>query len=289
MSISELFSKENLKKFGIVNLGVLILSIGVYFFKFPNHFTTGGVTGIAIICNYFCPAISQATFMSVINVALLIIGFLVIGRGFGIFTAYASLMFSFETWALEQIYPMTEPFTDQPLLELCFAVFLPAVASALLFNCNASSGGTDVIAMILKKYTNISDIGKALLVSDSIVALSSCFFFGMRTGLFSILGLFLKSFVVDSVIESINLCKYFSIVTSKPDEICDYIIKTLNHSSTVVDGQGAYSHQNKKVVMTAVRRGEAVRLRQKCKQIDPHAFMFITNTSEIIGKGFRAD
>lgn len=289
MSLSQIFSKENIRKFGIVNLGVLILSVGVYFFKFPNHFTTGGVTGIAIICNFFCPAVSQATFMSAINIGLLLVGFLVIGRGFGIFTAYASLMFSFETWLLEQICPMTEPFTDQPLLELCFAVFLPAVASALLFNCNASSGGTDVIAMILKKYTSISDIGKALFVSDSIVAISSCFFFGMRTGLFSILGLFLKSFVVDSVIESINLCKYFSIVTSKPDEICHYIINSLHRSSTVVDGQGAYSHENKKVVMTAVRRGEAARLRQKCKQIDPHAFMFITNTSEIIGKGFRAE
>lgn len=121
------------------------------------------------------------------------------------------------------------------------------------------------------------------------IALSSFFFFGVETGMFSILGLFLKAFVVDSVIESINLCKFFSIVTSKPDEICDYIIKVLNRSSTVVDGEGAYSHQNRKVVLTAVRRGEAVRLRQKCKAIDPHSFMFITNTSEIIGKGFRSD
>lgn len=288
MSAKELFTKEKLKTFGIVNLGVLILSVGVYFFKFPNHFTTGGVTGIAIICNHFFPMISQATFMSYINAALLVLGFLVIGRGFGLLTAYSSLMFSFETWLFEQIYPMNAPFTDQPLLELCFAIFLPAVGSALLFNCNASSGGTDIIAMILKKYTSIGDIGKALLLSDSLIALSSCFFFGMRTGLFSLLGLFLKAFVVDSVIESINLCKFFSIVTSKPEEICDYIIHDLNHSSTVIEAQGAYSHQGKKVVLTAVRRGEAVKLRQKSKQIDPHSFLFITNTSEIIGKGFRS-
>lgn len=288
MSVKELVTKEKLKTFGIVNLGVLILSVGVYFFKFPNHFTTGGVTGIAIICNHFFPAVSQATFMSYINAALLVVGFLVIGRDFGLLTVYSSLMFSFETWLFERIYPMSAPFTDQPLLELCFAMFLPAVGSALLFNCNASSGGTDVIAMILKKYTSIGDIGKALLLSDSLIALSSCFFFGMRTGLFSLLGLFLKAFVVDSVIESINLCKFFSIVTSKPEEICDYIIHDLNHSSTVIDAQGAYSHQGKKVVLTAVRRGEAVKLRQKSKQIDPQSFLFITNTSEIIGKGFRS-
>ena len=165
---------------------------------------------------------------------------------------------------------------------------LPAVGSALLFNCNASSGGTDIVAMILKKYTGLTDIGKALFVSDSLIAFSACFIFGMKTGLFSLLGLFLKAFVVDSVIESINLCKFFSIVTSKPEEVCQYIIHTLNHSSTVLNAEGAYSHTERKVILTACRRGEAVKLRQKLTEIDPQAFMFITNTSEIIGKGFRS-
>ena len=227
--------------------------------------------------------------MAIINVLLLVLGYLFLGREFGFWTTYCSLMYSLETWILERVYPMDKPFTDQPLLELCFAMMLPAVGSALMFNYNASSGGTDIIAMILKKYTNITEIGKALFVSDSVIALASCFFFGIQTGMFSILGLFLKAFVVDSVIESINLCKFFSIVTSKPNQICKFIIEDLKRSSTVLDGEGAYSHQDRKVVLTAVRRGEAVRLRQKCKEIDPHSFMFITNTSEIIGKGFRSD
>lgn len=280
-------TKANVKTFLLVNLGVLLLTCGVYFFKLPNHFSTGGVSGLAILLGSVVP-VSTATLMAVINVALLAVGYLFIGREFGFWTTYCSLMYSAETWLLEELFPMTAPFTDQPLLELCFAMMLPAVGSALLFNYNASSGGTDIIAMILKKYTTISDVGKGLFLSDSVIALASFFIFGAETGLFSMLGLFLKSFVVDSVIESINLCKFFSIVTSKPQEICDYIIKELNHSSTVVDGQGAFSHQDKKVVLTAVRRGEAVRLRQKCKQIDPHSFMFITNTSEIIGKGFHS-
>lgn len=282
-----LLTKANVKTFLLVNLGVLLLTCGVYFFKLPNHFSTGGVSGLAILLGSVVP-VSTATLMAVINIALLAVGYLFIGREFGFWTTYCSLMYSAETWLLEELFPMTAPFTDQPLLELCFAMMLPAVGSALLFNYNASSGGTDIIAMILKKYTTISDVGKGLFLSDSVIALASFFFFGAETGLFSMLGLFLKSFVVDSVIESINLCKFFSIVTSKPQEICDYIIHELHHSSTVVDGQGAFSHQDKKVVLTAVRRGEAVRLRQKCKQIDPHSFMFITNTSEIIGKGFHS-
>ena len=212
------------------------------------------------------------------------------GKEFGFWTTYCSLMYSLETWVLERVYPMDAPFTNQPLLELCFAMMLPAVGSALMFNYNASSGGTDIVAMILKKYTSISDIGKALFVSDSVIALAACFFFGIETGMFSVAGPVPQGLCGGlSVIESINLCKFFSIVTSKPDEICDFIIKDLHHSSTVVDGQGAFSHQDRKVVLTAVRRGEAVRLRQKCKEIDPHSFMFITNTSEIIGKGFRSD
>ena len=282
-----ILTAENLKKFLLVNLGVFLLTTGVYFFKLPNNFSTGGVSGISILLGNFVP-ISTASLMAVINVALLVVGYIFIGREFGFWTTYCSLMYSLETWILEKAYPMTAPFTDQPLLELVFAMMLPGLGSALLFYCNASCGGTDIVAMILKKYTSISDIGKALFASDSVIALAACFLFGVETGMFSILGLFLKAFVVDSVIESINLCKFFSIVTSKPTEICDFIIKDLHHSSTVVDGEGAFSHQDKKVVLTAVRRGEAIRLRQRCKQIDPHCFMFITNTSEIIGKGFTS-
>lgn len=287
---AKLFSRQNLKQFLIINAGVFLLSLGVYFFKFPNNFTTGGVSGLAIILGRLVPVpwLSPAAMMWIINMALLVVGFIFLGGGFGFWTAYASLMFSAETWLLERFVPMDAPFTDQPLLELCFAMMLPAVGSALLFNNDASSGGTDIVAMILKKYTGMDDIGKALFVSDGLIALTSCWVFGMKTGLFSLLGLFMKAFLVDSVIESINLCKFFAIVTSRPQEICDYIIKDLNRSSTVIDAMGAYSHEERKVVLIACRRGEAVHLRQRCKKIDPQCFMFITNTSEIIGKGFRS-
>lgn len=287
-NIRSLLTVENLKTFGIVNVGALLSAVGVYFFKFPNHFSTGGTSGVSVILSELLPDYSPATLMMIINILLLIVGFIFIGRSFGLLSTYSSLMFSFETWLFEKIYPMSQPFTTQPLMELVIAVFLLAAGSALLFNCGASSGGTDIVAMILKKYTHIGNIGTALLFSDTIICLAACAVFGMETGLFSLLGLFLKAFVVDSVIESINLCKKFSIVTSKPDEICNYIINELHHSSTVMDAEGAYTHASCKVVMTACKRGEAVRLRQKCKEIDPHSFMFITNTSEIIGKGFRS-
>lgn len=186
----KLFTVANIKAFLLVNLGILLLTVGVYFFKMPNHFTTGGVSGLAIILGSVVPFLSTATLMSIINVALLVVGYLFLGKQFGFWTTYCSLMYSLETWLLETFCPMDAPFTDQPLLELCFAMMLPAVGSALLFNYNASSGGTDIVAMILKKYTSISDIGKALFASDSLIALSSFFFFGVETGMFSLLGLF---------------------------------------------------------------------------------------------------
>lgn len=278
--------QAKIKNFLLITLGTVLTAVGIYFFKFPNNFSTGGVSGISILLGKLVPFLSPAVSMWVINLILLLIGFLFFGRGFGLMTAYCSMLYSFLTWLFEVIYPMTAPFTDQPFLELCFAMMLPAVGSAILFNCNASTGGTDIVAMILKKYTSL-DIGKALLVSDALIAFSACFVFDIRTGLFSLLGLIIKAFVVDSVIESINLCKYFSIVTSCPDAICDYIIREMNRSSTVIDAIGAYSHEDRKVILVACRRSEAVRLRQYIKTVDPKAFMFITNTSEIIGKGFR--
>lgn len=279
--------RAEINNFLLVTLGTVLTAVGIYFFKFPNNFSTGDVSGISILLGRLVPFLSPAVTMWAINLILLLVGFLFFGRGFGLMTAYCSMLYSFLTWLFEVIYPMTQPFTDQPFLELCFAMMLPAVGSAILFNCNASSGGTDIVAMILKKYTSL-DIGKALLVSDALIAASACFVFGIRTGLFSLLGLVIKAFVVDSVIESINLCKYFSIVTACPDAICDYVIREMNRSSTVIDAVGAYSHEDRKVIMVACRRSEAVKLRHFIKTVDPKAFMFITNTSEIIGKGFRS-
>ena len=165
-------------------------------FKFPNHFTTGGVSALSIIFGFVTDAMSPGTFVFIINAALLVVGFIVLGGSFGIKTVYASLLFSVGTMVLEKVVPLDAPLTDQPLLELFFSVMLPAVGSALMFNEGASSGGTDITAMILKKYTDI-DIGKSLLICDGIIVASSFFVFGIKTGLFSVLGLVLKAFVVD--------------------------------------------------------------------------------------------
>ena len=279
--------KNHVKEYLLLTLSTALLSVGVYFFKFPNHFTTGGVSGISILLGEVLTFATPATMNMIINYALLLVGLIVLGKGFTLRTVYCSVLYALIIWVLEKVYPMTAPFTDQPLLELFFAILLPAIGSAIMFNMDASSGGTDVVAMIVKKYTAMN-IGTALMVSDAVIALCSVFVFGIKTCLFSVLGLMMKAFLIDSVIESINLCKFFTIVTTKPHEVCEYIIKTMNHSATVVDGEGAYTGQERKLVLVACRRTEAVLLRRAVRAMDEHAFMFISNTSEIIGKGFRS-
>ncbi len=279
--------KKYVKEYLLLTLSTALLSVGVYFFKFPNHFTTGGVSGISILLGEVLTFATPATMNMIINYALLLVGLIVLGKGFTLRTVYCSVLYALIIWVLEKVYPMSKPFTDQPLLELFFAILLPAIGSAIMFNMDASSGGTDVVAMIVKKYTSMN-IGTALMVSDAVIALCSVFVFGIKTCLFSVLGLMMKAFLIDSVIESINLCKFFTIVTTKPHEVCEYIIKTMNHSATVVDGEGAYTGQERKLVLVACRRTEAVLQRRAVRDMEDLDFMFISNTSEIIGKGFRS-
>ncbi|MBR4080280.1 MAG: YitT family protein, partial [Clostridia bacterium] len=160
------------------------------------------------------------------------------------------------------------------------------VGSAILFNLDASSGGTDIIAMLLKKYTSLN-IGNALLCSDCVIVLAACIAFGMETGLFCITGLVIKSVMIDMVLENIKVHKCFHIITAVPEPITDYITGELRRGATTLEGEGAYTHEGRTVLMTVVSRREAVQLRRKVKELDPRAFLLITNTSEIIGKGFR--
>ena len=266
--------------------GALLMAIGVYFFKIPNGFSTGGVSGIATILGKLIP-VTPATLIFVINALLLALGFLLLGRDTGAKTVYCSFAFSGFTWIFERLMPLDAPMTNQPLLELVYAIFLTGVGSAILFHVKASSGGTDIVALILKKYTSL-DVGKALLCTDFIVAASSFLVFGLEVGLFSLLGLFAKAFLVDSVIENLRVCKSFIIITNRPEPIVDFIINEMHHSATTVDARGEYTHAGRKMIFTLCKRYEAAKLKLKLRELDPSAFVIVQSTSEIIGRGFRS-
>lgn len=273
------------KEFLLLTLGTALVAVGVYFFKFPNNFSTGGVTGIAVILSAFFPAISTSTFASVLNLLFLVLGFVVLNSSFGLRTTYCSLLFSGLLSLLDWAFPLEAPLTDQPILELFFAVILPAFGSAVLFNIGGSTGGTDILAMILKKFSSL-DIGRALLCCDVLIAASTLIVYDIKTGLFSILGLLLKSLLVDNVIESLNRKKSFTVITAQPDIAIDFITHTLGRGATFWQAEGGYTHGQKTVILAALSGAQAVALRRYLKQNDPQAFMLIENSSEIFGKGF---
>ena len=278
--------KSNLKNFFLLTVSTLIMAIGIYFFKFANNFTFGGITGMAVLVAKFIP-ISASDFSFIANILLLIIGWIILGKSFAAKTAYSTILLSVSLSVLERIYPMSHPLTNEPLLELVFAILLPALGSAILFNIGASSGGTDVIAMILKKYTSV-DIGKGLMISDIIFTLSGFLIFDVKTGLYSLLGLILRSALIDNFIESLNRSKYFHIVCSDPKPICLFIERELIRDATIVEAKGAFTGNNKFIILTVLSPGQAIKLRSFIKENTPGAFLLISNTSEILGKGFHS-
>lgn len=272
------------KLFFWLTFAAILSAVGTHFFRFPDNFNFGGVTGLSIVLKRIIH-MSPATINFIANGILLIVGFLFLGRKFLVMTAYVALLSSFLLSLLQRFFPLSAPLTDEPLLNMLFAIAIPAIASAMLFNISASGGGTDITAAILHKYLHVN-FGTALLVSDVLIVTSSFFFFSLKTCLFSVVGLIIKSFVIDNVIESFNLCKYFNVICEDPTDICDFITKTLNHSATVSKARGAFSHRNKYIIFTVLTRSKAVRLRNYIRETDPNAFIMITNSSEIIGKGF---
>lgn len=282
-------TKESAKRiinFVLMTVGCVLIAAGVYFFKVPNGFATGGVSGIGTLLAKLT-TLSAGVWIWILNGACLVLGLLFLGKSNTVKTIYCSMLYSALTVLFEKVLPFEGTLSDEPLLELVYAMLLTSIGAAMIFNSDSSSGGTDILALILKKYSSI-DVGKALLAVDFVIALSSFYVFGIRAGLFSILGLFSKAFIVDAVIENLNTCKYFIVITDKKDEVRDFIIKNLHHGVTSHKVIGEFTGEERTMIHTVCKRIEAIKLRNEIRKMDPHAFMIITTSSEIIGRGFRS-
>ena len=277
--------RQMIKEYILITVAVVLMDIGIYVFKFPNNFSFGGVSGLAVVVTHFVP-FTAAQINLAINMLLLVFGFLFLGRNFGVKTAYVTVLSSVLLNIMEAAFPMQAPLTNETMLELFYAIALPALASAILFYENASGGGTDIIAMVLRKYSTMN-ISSALLAVDAIIVFVAYFVFDTRTGLFSICGLMAKTLLIDKAIERMKLSKYFTIICSKPEPICDYIMNDLKRSATVYKAEGAYTHKDRVVILTVMDPKQAVLLERRIQSVDPEAFLMVTKSSEIMGKGFR--
>ncbi len=284
------FSKI-IKEYAIITFGVFLVAVGVHFFKFPNGISTGGVTGIAVVLDKIIPFLSAANIVTILNLVLDILGFAFLGKEFGIKTLYGSLVLSAMLEGMDLIIPISAPLTNEPVLELFYAVAFPAAGAAFLFYNHGSTGGTDIIAMIIRKKSNL-DSGKALVLADFFVVALTFWNFqtgeaAIKTGLLSMLGLILKSLVVDNLLENLNQSKKLLVITSHRVAVEEYITKELHRSATVWECEGSYRHEREFAIISVMNRFQAFKLRSYLKQSDPHAFIIITSTSDIIGKGFR--
>lgn len=279
--------RKDINFFAQLNLGLMLTAVGIACFKTPNHFAFGGTSGLSILLADVFPRFNVGGFMWIINIVLVVLGFITLGVKCMGWTIYSSFALSFYVSVCEALWPLSEPITDDTLLELIFAVLLPALGSAIVFDIGASTGGTDIIALILQKHTSLQ-IGNALMLSDVLIVTAAAVRFGMATGLYCFLGLIGKSLVVDGAIERIHLSKVCTVVTADPQPVLDFIIKEMNRSATVEKAYGAYTHHEMSVIVTVLNRRQAVQLRNYLRANEPQAFITIVNSSEIIGKGFRA-
>lgn len=272
------------KEIALMTFAAILMAFSSHFFKYPNHFVIGGVEGLSIILSGYIK-LTPAKITLIANLLLLVLAYFVIGKNFVLRTGYISILNSVTAVLLDYILPLADTLTQNKLLELVFAVTISAFGSTILFHVSASSGGTDIVAMIIKKYTNI-EIGKSLLMVDSILTIISIKIFGIEIGLLSFLGLIMKGVFVDAIIQSFNTAKFFIIITSKPDEVGSFIREDLNRSATVLEGKGLYMGKDHTVFLCVTNKYEAGLFGNFIKSVDPRCFITVINTSKIIGKGF---
>ena len=275
-----------LQFFLTLNAGLILTAVAIVLFKTPNHFAFGGTSGVSVILSTLFPHLPVGAFMWIINIILVVLGFIFLERKTIIWSVFASFALSAYVSLFEILFPGTQSLTGDMWLDLCMAVILPAVGSAMVFDIGASTGGTDILAMILQKHSTM-EIGRALMFVDvGIVCIAACLY-GPRVGLYCVLGLFAKTLVVDKFIESIHLRKVCTIICQKPLTVEKYIVRDLNRTATISRAYGAFSGELVTVIMCVLSRREAVKLRRYTREVDPGAFITIVDSSEIVGKGFR--
>lgn len=279
---------DQIKKFLIITIGLIILACGLYYFLIPSNLAVGGATGLALVISTLIPSLNYSVILVIINLILFITAFIVLGKEFSGYTLYASLMLSGIFAILEMITPMAEPFTDDLFINLIFGILIAGVGIGIIFNQNASTGGTDILAKIINKFSHI-DMGKSLMIPDFLITLAAGFVFGPRLGMYSLLGVIINSIVIDRIIAGFNVKINMIIISEEFDAINDYINKDLDRGTTIYHATGGYSKKDKRIINTVVERSEYIKIRDFIRAIDKRAFVTISHITEVEGEGFTYD
>lgn len=278
--------RKIIKEYITITFGLVFLSVGTYYFLVPANLATGGVSGIGIIIKQYYPSLPIGGMMMAMNVVLFIIAFLVIGSQFGAKTIYASFGLSGLIWALEKMFPISKPLTNDLFLNMVFGILLASIGMAIVFNCNASTGGTDIIGKILNKFFHI-ELGKAQLISDFSITLGATVVFGPTRGLYAVLGVIINGLMIDWVIEGLNIYIRVVIITDNSNDIKNFIIDDLKRGVTVYNAKGGFTGEEKIILNTILSRKEFIRLKAFVKELDKEAFITVSEVHEVLGHGFN--
>lgn len=277
---------KKLRDYIVITIGFIFVALSLQLFLVPNRIAAGGVSGIAIIVNSIFPFLDVGMLMLVMNGILFIVAFVVIGNKFGAKSIYASLGLSGALWIMDNLKILSKPVTNDLLLASIFGTLLSGIGMAMVFNQNASTGGTDIIAKILNKFFHI-DMGKSLLAVDFVVTLFAGITFGANAALYSLLCVIMNGYVIDNVIEGANVCKEVLVISSKIDDISRYIIEELDRGCTIFDGRGGYSGADTRILYTVLYRKQFIKLKNFIKGVDRKAFITVSETHEVLGEGFK--
>ena len=271
--------KNSIKEFVIITLGTGIVAAAVFFFMLPSHVSVGSGAALAMVLSNFIP-LSVSTITLIMNVGLLIIGFLLIGPEFGAKTVYCSVLMPLMMGALEMIFPDFQSITQDPLLDVICYTLVVGVGLAILFSRNASSGGLDIVAKILNKYLRM-DLGQAMSVAGIVVALSSALCYDSKTVVLSLLGTYFGGIVVDHFIFGINIKRRVCVISSQLESIVNYVLHDLHSGATLNEIIGAYDRTPKMEMVTIVDKNEYKKLMDYVRDIDPKAFVTVYSVSDM--------
>ena len=271
---------ETVWEFAMITIATTIVAAAVFFFLIPSHVSVGSISGLAIVIGNFIPLPISAITM-ILNVALLIVGFLFVGREFGGKTVYTSILLPVVIGIFEKIFPNNTSITADPFLDMICYVFVVSIGLAMLFNRNASSGGLDIVAKLMNKFLHM-DLGNAMSVSGMVVALSSALVYDKKTVVLSVLGTYLNGIVLDHFIFGFNLKKRVCIVSQKEEEIRNFILHELHSGATVYEAYGAYNLQPRREIITIVDKNEYAKLMSFIEKTDPTAFVTVYTVNKII-------
>jgi uncharacterized membrane-anchored protein YitT (DUF2179 family) len=298
LQTDKLFSKDWFRTWTLILIGSLILAAGFVYFISPHRIVPGGVYGIAIVVHHtskglfhFWPdGIPIGLFGLVLNVPLTISGIRILGPRFGIKTVVGFVLTSFfmDLLTYNPWFGWGEKaLVDDVLLSCIFGGVLVGFGLGLIFRSKATSGGSDIVAMIFAKYTRLP-LGMLMIYVDSVIVLLGLIVFAdWKIPLYSWVVIFITGKVIDAVIQGISYEKMLLIISEKPEEIRNKIIKDLNRGGTYFHGQGMYNEEEKRIIYTVVNRRELVMLKEFIKHTDPRAFVSVVDASEILGNGFR--